>query len=43
LGAGSVATRNLDEWTVYAGNPAMAVRPRARFEMPGNKSGKPKD
>jgi putative colanic acid biosynthesis acetyltransferase WcaF len=40
LGAGSVATRNLDEWTVYAGNPAMMVRQRTRFEMPGSKPGK---
>jgi putative colanic acid biosynthesis acetyltransferase WcaF len=34
LGAGSVATRDLEEWTVYAGNPAVAVRDRNRFEMP---------
>jgi putative colanic acid biosynthesis acetyltransferase WcaF len=40
LGAGSVATRNLDAWTVYAGNPAVAVRQRTRFEMPGKKSDK---
>ncbi len=38
LGAGSVATRNLEEWTVYAGNPAVVVRQRNRFEMPGQKS-----
>jgi putative colanic acid biosynthesis acetyltransferase WcaF len=30
LGAGSVATRSLEAWTVYAGNPARAVRPRER-------------
>jgi len=39
LGAGSVATRNLEEWSVYAGNPAVRVRERTRFEMPG-KNGK---
>jgi len=37
LGAGAVATRHLDEWTVYAGNPAVPVRQRTRFEMPGRK------
>ena len=37
LGAGSVATRDLEEWTVYAGNPAKAVRQRSHFEMPGQK------
>ena len=37
LGAGSVATRNLEEWTVYAGNPAVAVRERNRFDMPWQK------
>jgi putative colanic acid biosynthesis acetyltransferase WcaF len=40
LGAGSVATRNLEEWTVYAGNPAVVVKQRNRFEMPGGQSGK---
>jgi len=34
LGAGSVATRHLDEWTVYAGNPAKAVRQRNQIEAP---------
>jgi putative colanic acid biosynthesis acetyltransferase WcaF len=34
LGAGSVTSRDLEEWTVYAGNPAVAVKPRKRFEMP---------
>jgi len=34
LGAGSVATRNLDAWTVYAGNPAVAVRQRNQFDLP---------
>ena len=42
LGAGSVATRDLEEWTVYAGNPAVPVRQRTRSEMPGQKSDKPK-
>ena len=37
LGAGSVATRNLDAWTVYAGNPAAAVRKRNQMDPPGAK------
>jgi putative colanic acid biosynthesis acetyltransferase WcaF len=41
LGAGSVATKNLDAWTVYAGNPAAPVRPRNRSEMPGQNAGRP--
>lgn len=28
LGAGSVATRSLEPYTIYQGNPAVAVRPR---------------
>lgn len=28
LGAGAVALRDLEPWTVYAGNPAVAVKPR---------------
>jgi putative colanic acid biosynthesis acetyltransferase WcaF len=28
LAVGSVATQNLDAWTIYQGNPAKAVRPR---------------
>jgi putative colanic acid biosynthesis acetyltransferase WcaF len=28
LGLGSVATRDLEPWTVYAGVPALPVRPR---------------
>ncbi|MDE3104143.1 MAG: putative colanic acid biosynthesis acetyltransferase [Acidobacteriota bacterium] len=28
LGLASVATRDLDAWTVYAGSPAVAVKPR---------------
>lgn len=35
LGAGSVIGKNMDAWTVYAGNPAVAVKQRNRFEMPG--------
>ena len=38
LGAGAVATRDLEEWTVYAGNPATAVRQRTRQEMPGQQA-----
>lgn len=30
LGAASVTSRDLDPWTVYAGNPARAFRTRAR-------------
>lgn len=30
LGLGSVATRDLDPWTVYSGHPATAVRQRTR-------------
>jgi putative colanic acid biosynthesis acetyltransferase WcaF len=30
LGLGSVATRNLDPWTVYAGAPAVKVKERQR-------------
>ncbi len=32
LGAGSVATRTLDAWGVYAGNPARLVKWRNRFD-----------
>jgi putative colanic acid biosynthesis acetyltransferase WcaF len=42
LGAGSIATRNLEAWAVYAGNPAKLVRQRARFEIPGQKPIQPK-
>ena len=31
LGARSVAMNSLDPWTIYAGNPAVAVRPRPPF------------
>jgi acetyltransferase-like isoleucine patch superfamily enzyme len=30
LGLASVATRDLKPWTVYSGNPAVAVRERER-------------
>ncbi len=30
LGLGSVATRNLEPWTVYSGVPAIAIKPRHR-------------
>jgi putative colanic acid biosynthesis acetyltransferase WcaF len=33
LGLGSVATRNLDAWTVYAGVPAVKVKDRVRFDV----------
>ena len=32
LGLGSVATRNLEPWTVYAGVPAIKVKERRRFD-----------
>lgn len=35
LGLGSVATRDLDPWTVYAGVPAGKVKARARHEVAG--------
>lgn len=30
LGARGVTTKNLEPWTIYAGNPARAIRPRDR-------------
>jgi putative colanic acid biosynthesis acetyltransferase WcaF len=33
LGLGSVATRSLEAWTVYAGVPAVKVKDRHRFEV----------
>jgi putative colanic acid biosynthesis acetyltransferase WcaF len=33
LGLGSVATRNLDAWTVYAGTPAVKVKDRKQFRL----------
>ena len=35
LGLGSVATRDLEPWTVYAGVPAVKVKERARREVVG--------
>jgi putative colanic acid biosynthesis acetyltransferase WcaF len=35
LGAGSVMGKSMDAWTVYAGNPAVAVRQRNQFDSPG--------
>ncbi len=32
LGLGSVATRDLEPWTVYSGHPAEAIRQRQRRE-----------
>ncbi|MDQ2835737.1 MAG: putative colanic acid biosynthesis acetyltransferase [Acidobacteriota bacterium] len=32
LGLGSVATRNLDPWSVYAGTPAVKVKDRKQFQ-----------
>jgi putative colanic acid biosynthesis acetyltransferase WcaF len=33
LGLGSVATRSLDPWTVYAGVPAVKVKDRRQFDV----------
>jgi putative colanic acid biosynthesis acetyltransferase WcaF len=35
LGLGSVATHDLDSWTVYAGVPAVKVKERVRHEVAG--------
>jgi putative colanic acid biosynthesis acetyltransferase WcaF len=35
LGLGSVATHDLDPWTVYAGVPAVKVKERVRHEVAG--------
>ena len=35
LGLGSVATRDLEPWTVYAGVPAVKVKERARQKVAG--------
>lgn len=40
LGLGAVATRDLLPWTVYGGNPAVALRPRQRT-APAGLSGEP--
>ncbi|HEX5282871.1 MAG TPA: putative colanic acid biosynthesis acetyltransferase [Bryocella sp.] len=34
LGLGSVATRDLDPWTVYSGHPAQPIRSRTRTPNP---------
>jgi putative colanic acid biosynthesis acetyltransferase WcaF len=31
LGLGSVATKDLEPWTVYSGNPAVAIRERNKY------------
>lgn len=31
LAAGSIATKNMDSWTVYGGNPAKALKKRHQF------------
>lgn len=31
LGLGAIATKNLEPWQVYAGNPAQRIRARKRF------------
>jgi putative colanic acid biosynthesis acetyltransferase WcaF len=36
LGLGSVATHNLEAWTVYAGVPAVKVKERQRFDVNGS-------
>ena len=36
LGAGGLTSKDLEEWTVYAGNPAIPVRQRTRFDLPSN-------
>jgi putative colanic acid biosynthesis acetyltransferase WcaF len=33
LGLGAVATRNLEPWTVYAGNPAVKVKSRLQSPL----------
>jgi putative colanic acid biosynthesis acetyltransferase WcaF len=33
LGLGSVATRHLEPWTVYAGSPAVKVKERRQFSL----------
>jgi putative colanic acid biosynthesis acetyltransferase WcaF len=34
LGARGCAFRDLDPWMVYAGNPARALRPPRRIQLP---------
>jgi putative colanic acid biosynthesis acetyltransferase WcaF len=38
LGLGSVATRHLEPWTVYAGNPAVRVKDRRQFPLQSSSS-----
>jgi putative colanic acid biosynthesis acetyltransferase WcaF len=38
LGLGSVATRSLDAWTVYAGVPAVKVKERRQFPVDSSSS-----
>jgi len=33
LGAASVTSRNMEPWTIYAGNPAKAVKTRTNFSI----------
>lgn len=33
LAAGAVTSKDLDDWTVYAGNPARSVAQRAQFDV----------
>ena len=33
LGAGAVASRDLEPWTVYSGNPAVALKKRNKFNV----------
>ena len=40
LGARGVAVRNLEGWTVYAGNPARPVGKRSFLNSPEPRSGK---
>lgn len=39
LGLGAVATRDLDSWTVYGGNPAQPLRPRQPHPDAPSKAG----
>jgi putative colanic acid biosynthesis acetyltransferase WcaF len=34
LGAGSVTSKDLEAWMVYAGNPAKLIKPRRKFLRP---------
>jgi len=39
LGLGSVATRSLEAWTVYAGVPAIKAKERRRFDVDSTRRG----